>query len=54
MLELPVEIDPEIAELDFGEYEGWSFERHSGSISRTSLNGSPTKISTCIGPAASD
>jgi broad specificity phosphatase PhoE len=26
VLDLPVEIEPEIAELHFGEYEGWSFE----------------------------
>ena len=26
VLELPVEIDPDIAELNFGEYEGWSFD----------------------------
>lgn len=25
-LDLPVEIEPEIAELNFGSYEGWSFE----------------------------
>lgn len=26
VLELPVDIEPDIAELNFGEYEGWSFE----------------------------
>jgi broad specificity phosphatase PhoE len=26
LLELPVEIEPEIAELNFGSYEGWSFD----------------------------
>jgi broad specificity phosphatase PhoE len=25
-LALPVEVDPDIAELNFGEYEGWSFD----------------------------